>query len=231
MCTLIFIFTRAFCNTICYTICTARAYIYKPHPFCPFFVGTQVRRRRASRELAHPAPAADDADDTELLATIKPPKSRHEVKALSDQLSAMSAQVVTARSGAPDTGRSNNSHNGSDYGGPGGGLGGAGGRGAAPMKQPMQALSEDAPNYSNLNGGGGMGLPPSRFGNNGNNGNNGYGGAGPSHAGPSVEVVAPPVVAAAAPPMRQQQQQPSPPPPSEDPLPPGWKQVRFPIII
>ena len=37
----------------------------------------EVRRRRASRELAHPAPAPEEADDTELLATIKPPKSRY----------------------------------------------------------------------------------------------------------------------------------------------------------
>jgi len=58
----------------------------------------EIRKRRASRELSHPAAAPEEADDTELLATIKPPKSRYEVKQLSEQLSAMSAQVATARS-------------------------------------------------------------------------------------------------------------------------------------
>jgi hypothetical protein len=60
----------------------------------------EVRRRRASHELAHPAALPDEVDDVELLATIKPPKNKFDVKQLSEQLSAMSAQVATARSDA-----------------------------------------------------------------------------------------------------------------------------------
>jgi len=58
----------------------------------------EVIQRREKQILSHPAPAADEENDTELLATIKPPRSRYEVKQLGEQLSAMSAQVATARS-------------------------------------------------------------------------------------------------------------------------------------
>ena len=64
----------------------------------------EVKRRRGSRELSHPAAAPEEVDDTELLATIKPPKSKYEVKQLSEKLSAMSAQVATARSDRTDLG-------------------------------------------------------------------------------------------------------------------------------
>lgn len=50
--------------------------------------------------MGHPAAQPDEADDVELLATIKPPKSKFEVMQLSEKLSAMSAQVATARSDA-----------------------------------------------------------------------------------------------------------------------------------
>lgn len=60
----------------------------------------EVKKRRNSRDLAHPAATPEEADDMELLATIKPPKSRFEVKQLSEKLSAMSAQVNTARTDA-----------------------------------------------------------------------------------------------------------------------------------
>mmetsp|Transcript_3478 Transcript_3478/g.8095 ORF Transcript_3478/g.8095 Transcript_3478/m.8095 type:complete len:478 (-) Transcript_3478:480-1913(-) len=64
----------------------------------------EVLKRRKAGQLGHPlsGPNAgnEDADDMELLATIKPPKSVHEVRKLSEQLSQMSAQVGTARSDA-----------------------------------------------------------------------------------------------------------------------------------
>lgn len=166
-----------------------------------FLFCLKVRRRRASRELAHPAPQPEEADDTELLATIKPPKSRFEVKALSDQLSAMSAQVATARSGVPDTGRSSHPD-----------LHGPPPPAARALSKPMQALSEEPPPPS-----ANVELPPSRFA--------GGGYPGPSAAAarvPAAAAAAPAYVPAAAPPARQQAS----PPPLEDPLPQGWKQVR-----
>lgn len=68
----------------------------------------EVRKRRASHELAHPAALPEEADDLELLATIKPPKSKYEVMQLSEKLSAMSAQVATARSDASARGEPSN---------------------------------------------------------------------------------------------------------------------------
>ena len=65
----------------------------------------EVKKRRANRELGHPAAAPEEADDMELLATIKPPKSKFEVAQLSEKLSAMSAQVATARSDKTDVGQ------------------------------------------------------------------------------------------------------------------------------
>jgi len=57
-----------------------------------------VVRRRDQQVLNHPGPQPEEENDVELLATIKPPKSRFEMKQLGEQLSAMSAQVATARS-------------------------------------------------------------------------------------------------------------------------------------
>ena len=103
---------------------------------------SEVRKRRANRELAHPAAQPEEADDTELLATIKPPKSRYEVKQLSEQLSAMSAQVATARSDKTVEG------------------GGGGGPPERKPFKPMDGLSEDVPAAPVLD----MHLPGSRYG-------------------------------------------------------------------
>jgi len=64
----------------------------------------EVKKRRASKQLSHPVAAPEEADDMELLATIKPPKSKHEVRQLSEKLRDMSAQVNTSRSDKTDMG-------------------------------------------------------------------------------------------------------------------------------
>lgn len=58
----------------------------------------EVEKRRLGKQLQHPAAQPEEENDVELLATIKPPKSRYEVKKLSEKLGAMSAQVATSRS-------------------------------------------------------------------------------------------------------------------------------------
>jgi serine/threonine protein kinase len=58
----------------------------------------EVEKRREKQQLMHPAAQPDEENDVELLATIKPPKSRYDVQKLSEKLSEMSAQVATARS-------------------------------------------------------------------------------------------------------------------------------------
>lgn len=100
----------------------------------------EVKKRRERKELSHPLAAPEEADDMELLATIKPPKSKYEVKQLSEKLSAMSAQVSTARSDRTDLGN-----------GGGGGLGSAPSRAAAvnKVKLGLAALNEEKPAIEN----------------------------------------------------------------------------------
>jgi len=157
----------------------------------------EVKKRRANRELGHPAAAPEEADDTELLATIKPPKSKFEVAQLSEKLSAMSAQVATARSDKTDVDPAHL-------------------RRAPPVKSNLGSLAEDkspaaalavAPVLASQ-------LPPSRYGGGGGGegaGGGGYGGA--PAAAPSVAALP----AAPRPSFANLDKEP--------PLPQGWKKV------
>ena len=112
-----------------------------------------VKKRRASHLLSHPSAAPEEVDDTELLATIKPPKSRSELKGLASQLSQMSAQVATSRSEAK-----------SDAGGPPPPR-------ASDMRSKLGALSEEAPSKAADNAA--NQLPGNRYGYGGHGGGGG----------------------------------------------------------
>jgi NIMA (never in mitosis gene a)-related kinase len=130
-----------------------------------------VKKRRATHLLSHPSAAPEEVDDTELLATIKPPKNRGELKGLASQLSQMSAQVATARSDSK-------SEAGGGNGGP---------ARASEMRSKLGALSEEAPS-SSANAANQQ-LPGSRFGNNHNN--VGVNGGGRHIAGLGTDAAAP----------------------------------------
>lgn len=89
----------------------------------------EIARRRRQGMLAHPAAETDDADDIELMATIKPPKNRMERQKLNDKLQAMSVQASTASSNSSRSELQPNSalgkpaqNNRRELGGLGGGL-------------------------------------------------------------------------------------------------------------
>jgi hypothetical protein len=202
-----------------------------------------VKKRRASHLLSHPSAAPEEVDDTELLATIKPPKSRSELKGLASQLSQMSAQVATSRSEAK-----------SDAGGPPPPR-------ASDMRSKLGALSEEAPSKAADNAA--NQLPGNRYGYGGHGGGvrgggnvgggtdavptgfekpsgavargGGYGqdygrAAQPRAAAPAAAAAPPPpaaaAAAAAAVPSRQQPVvQRNEPDQNEPPLPAGWKRV------
>lgn len=169
-----------------------------------------VRKRRASHLLSHPAAAPEEGDDTELLATIKPPKkgSRNDLKILASQLSQMSGQVATSRSESK-----------SDLAPPRGGL-----------RSNLGALAEEEPKAAADQ------VPASRFG--GGNALPSQNrnidaipmghekaaarGIGVGHGGAKHRQPAPQARAAVPASARQPQNMPD---QNEPPLPPGWKKV------